>query len=90
LQNFTSFFPLTSKVPCAAASVNSGDVFVLDAGLKIYQFQGKECGGAERAKASTFSRSLDDERGGKAEVIVFGISFFFFLSISFIHSFFFR
>jgi len=59
------------QVPLARASLNSGDVFVLDAGLKIYQWNGSKAGGAEKARASQLARALDDERGGKPTVTVF-------------------
>jgi len=51
-------------------SLNSGDVFILDAGLKIYQLNGSKSGPGERNKAAQLSRAIDDERGGKPQVIV--------------------
>lgn len=54
-----------SEVPNSAKSLNSGDVFVLDAGLKLFQFQGVKCGGQERVKAAALCQAIDDERGGK-------------------------
>lgn len=59
------------EVPLAIESLNSGDVFVLDAGMDLYQMNGKECGPREKAKAAEVTRSLDDERGGKPNVWVF-------------------
>ncbi|KAL6062905.1 gelsolin-like protein 1 isoform X2 [Balamuthia mandrillaris] len=59
-----------SQVPLTRDSLNSGDVFVLDAGLKIYQFNGSKAGGGEKVHAARLSRALDDERGGKPQVIV--------------------
>jgi gelsolin len=59
------------EVPLAIESMNSGDVFVLDDGLDIYQMNGRECGAMEKAKAAELTRSLDDERGGKPNVWVF-------------------
>lgn len=38
------------QVPIAASSLNSNDVFILDEGLTLYQFNGKTSSGAERAK----------------------------------------
>jgi len=58
------------EVPLARDSLNNGDVFILDAGLKIYQLNGSKSAPAERAKAAQLSRAIDDERGGKPEVIV--------------------
>lgn len=51
-------------------SLNSGDVFILDNGLDIYQWQGKKAGMNERARAGQYCRSLDDQRKGKPEVHV--------------------
>jgi len=59
------------EVPLDAKSVNSGDVFVLDLGLLIIQFNGKESGVFERNKATEICRALDDERGQVPEVVVF-------------------
>jgi gelsolin len=58
------------EVPLSRDSLNSGDVFILDAGLKIFQLNGSKSGPGERAKAAQLSRALDDERGGKPQVIV--------------------
>jgi len=60
-----------SQVPLARSSLNGGDVFILDNGLKIYQWNGGKAGGAEKARASQLARALDDERGGKPTVTVF-------------------
>jgi len=59
------------EVPMSIDSLNSGDVFVLDQGLDIYQMIGKESGAMERAKAVELTRTMDDERGGKPKVWVF-------------------
>lgn len=53
-------------------SVNSGDVFILDLGLKLVQFNGNQSGALERAKAAQMCRLIDAERDGKPEVVVFG------------------
>jgi len=58
-------------VPLARSSLNGGDVFVLDNGLKIYQWIGAKAGGAEKARAGQLARAIDDERGGKPTVQVF-------------------
>jgi len=60
-----------SEVPLSKDSLNSGDVFILDNGLKIYQWNGKQSAPAERFKASTVARAIDDERKGLATVTVF-------------------
>jgi len=51
-------------------SMNNGDVFVLDTGMKIYQWNGSKAGVFEKSKAGQLCRSLDDERGGKPVVVV--------------------
>jgi len=58
------------EVPLNHASLNSGDVFILDEGLNIYQFQGRGASGGERSKAATIARGIDDERGSKVQVHV--------------------
>jgi len=52
-------------------SLNSGDVFVLDMGLRIYQFNGQKSSPKERMKGAQLSRALDDERNGGAQITVF-------------------
>lgn len=59
------------EVALDAKSVNSGDVFILDLGLLLIQFNGKESGVFERSKATEICRALDDERGSVPEVVVF-------------------
>jgi gelsolin len=59
------------QVPIEVASLNEGDVFILDAGFRILQWQGRKCGKGERAKAGQLCRALDDERRGKPEIEVF-------------------
>jgi len=51
-------------------SLNSGDVFILDHGLKIFQWNGKKAGPSEKQKGAQLSRALVDERKGKAKVTV--------------------
>ena len=58
-----------STVPLAAASLNSGDVFVLDLGMRLVQWNGKEANRKEKAKALDVCHGIrDDERGGKASI----------------------
>jgi len=63
-------FVRVREVPLTSASLNSGDVFILDAGLKIYQFNGAQSAPRERNEAAKLSRAIDDERAGKPVVIV--------------------
>lgn len=60
----------SSQVPLSTSSLNSSDVFILDLGLKIIQWNGSKCNGAERNKAAQLSRAIDDERKGLATVEV--------------------
>jgi len=51
-------------------SLNSVDVFVIDFGDKLYQFNGKDCNKDEKMKAMQFVQKLRDEHGGaKLEVV---------------------
>jgi len=59
------------EVACTNASLNSGDCFIYDAGMDLYQFNGKGSSGAERVKAAEMARAIDDERKGKPNVHVF-------------------
>jgi gelsolin len=58
------------EVPLSHKSLNSGDVFILDNGLTLYQWQGKKSAAAERVKAGQLARAIDDERKGLPEVVV--------------------
>jgi len=60
-----------SEVPLSHTSLNSGDAFILDAGLNLYTWFGKTAGPAERHKAASLSKALDDERAGKPVQTVF-------------------
>ncbi|KAF9452918.1 actin regulatory protein [Macrolepiota fuliginosa MF-IS2] len=59
------------EVPAEASSLVEGDVYVLDKGTEIVQFNTKNSAGKERFKAAEFVRALSDERKGKSEVIVY-------------------
>ncbi len=53
--------------------MNSGDVFILDAGMQIWLWLGSESGRLERIKGFEVARRIrDEERGGKAKLIDFG------------------
>ena len=43
--------PRFFELPVTSDSINEGDVFVLDMGLKIYYWAGKDCNGHETLKA---------------------------------------
>jgi len=59
-----------TEVPMSRDSLNSGDVFILDAGLKIFQFNGKKAGPQEKQKGAQLSRAIVDERKGKPKINV--------------------
>jgi len=50
--------------------LNSGDVFILDNGLEIIQWNGNKSSVAERRKAADLSQAIAQERGGLAKVKV--------------------
>jgi len=59
------------EVPLSVKSLNSGDVFILDNGLTLYQWSGDRASGKEKNKASMICRSLIDERKGLPKLEVF-------------------
>ncbi|EFA75226.1 severin [Heterostelium album PN500] len=59
------------QVALATKSLNTGDCFLLDAGLVIYQFNGSKSQGSERIKASQLATQIKDERKGLPKVQVF-------------------
>ncbi len=63
---------LLREVPLSFKSLNSGDVFICDAGLAIYQWNGSKSSGAEKTKAAQLCRALDEDRKGVPQVHVFG------------------
>jgi len=59
-----------TEVPLERESLNSGDVFILDAGLKVFQFNGRKSGPQEKQKGAQLSRAIIDERKGKPKITV--------------------
>lgn len=60
-----------SQVPLKTDSLNDGDVFILDLGLNLYQWNGKEANKYEKMKGLEVSTKIrNEERGGKAELHV--------------------
>ena len=58
----------------AWSSMNSGDVFILDLGLTIYVWNGKEAGRLEKIKGlEVANRIRDEERGGRAKLEIMGM-----------------
>lgn len=63
-------FARVKRVEAKHTSLNSGDVFILDAGLKIYLWNGKESHRLEKAKALDVATNIkNQERGGRAAII---------------------
>jgi len=58
------------QVEASTSSLNDGDVFILDMGLNIYQWNGAEANKMEKAKALTVCTRLRDDRGALPEVRV--------------------
>ena len=58
------------QVAPAASSMNSGDVFLLDTGALIYQWNGKESSRKEKAAALEMSTKIKAERTGSGCTIV--------------------
>lgn len=61
--------PRSKQVPLEKASLTKGDVFILDAGLKIYQFNGPTANKYEKAGAANVLTAIKEERGGRPELI---------------------
>jgi len=60
-----------TEVDLTFKSLNSGDVFILDGGLKVYQWNGSKAGPQEKMKGAQMSRALADERKGLPRITVF-------------------
>lgn len=60
-----------SQVELHPKSMNEGDVFILDIGATIYQWNGKTASRIEKTKAMDVTRKIrDEERSGKAKVVI--------------------
>lgn len=60
-----------SEVALNISSLNKGDVFILDAGLTIYLFNGPYANKYEKAKGVEVAQNINnDERGGRAEIVL--------------------
>lgn len=58
-----------AEVPLSVSSLNSGDCFVLDDGLVLFQWNGKEANRAEKSKALDVTAGIKNNlRSGKAVV----------------------
>jgi len=59
-----------TQVETSHKSLNSGDVFILDAGLTIYQWNGTKAGPGEKMKGAQLCRAFVEERKGRAKIEV--------------------
>lgn len=59
-----------TQVDLNRGSLNSGDVFVLDGGLKIWQWNGRKSGPQEKQKGAQLGQAIAGERKGRAKVSV--------------------
>mmetsp|Transcript_91504 Transcript_91504/g.222204 ORF Transcript_91504/g.222204 Transcript_91504/m.222204 type:complete len:204 (-) Transcript_91504:137-748(-) len=57
------------QVPTERDSLNQGDAFVLDGGVKIYTWFGGESSPFEKQAANTYAENIENERSGKAKVL---------------------
>lgn len=59
------------EVDIKVSSLNSGDAFLLDTGLNLYQYFGRDVGRQEKFQCGKLAQALDDERKGKPERYTF-------------------
>mmetsp|Transcript_8556 Transcript_8556/g.25750 ORF Transcript_8556/g.25750 Transcript_8556/m.25750 type:complete len:381 (+) Transcript_8556:132-1274(+) len=57
-----------AEVPCARASLNQGDCFLLDTGDALYPWFGESASAFEKAKAGTSAHNICQTRHGKCAV----------------------
>ncbi|XP_033746053.1 gelsolin-like protein 2 isoform X2 [Pecten maximus] len=57
------------EIPLSRNSINSGDVYILDLGRDIYQWNGKDSSKDERFQAMSFLSNLKIERKATSEVL---------------------
>jgi len=59
------------QMPVACASLNQGDVFILDDGPQMYVWLGPKSSRKERMKGTEIARQIrDDEKGGRAVITI--------------------
>jgi len=59
-----------TQVDLSSKSLNSGDTFVLDGGLRVFQWNGNKAGPQEKLKGAQLGRAIADERRGRAKISV--------------------
>jgi len=57
-----------TEIPLKRGNLNSEDVFIIDLGLQIYQYNGNTANKDERYNATQHTAKLRSERGGKPKV----------------------
>ncbi|THV02997.1 fragmin60 [Dendrothele bispora CBS 962.96] len=62
---------IVRQVPAEPASLIEGDVYVLDKGVKVWQYNTKSSLGKEKFKAAEFVHSIVEARGGQCDVTVY-------------------
>ncbi|XP_067931331.1 gelsolin-like protein 1 isoform X2 [Watersipora subatra] len=58
------------QIPMRYKNVNSGDVYIMDLGLTIYQFNGRNCSKDEKYMAAAYCQQLESERGGSMTTVL--------------------
>lgn len=58
------------QVDADCASLNEGDVFVLDTGERLYVWVGKKAGAVKKAKGMEIANMINAENKSKGEVII--------------------
>lgn len=58
------------QVPLLASSLNKSDVFILDAGLKLYHWNPENASPFEKMRASTIREKIQAERDGEPEELI--------------------
>jgi len=64
---------VVSEVPLAVDSLSHSDVYILDAGLKVFEFQGIHSSPGEKMKAAQISSEIEGTRG-KVHIVVLSAS----------------
>jgi len=60
-----------NQVPLAGASLNSGDVFILDLGNELIQWNGNRSSLFEKMRASQVVQAIKQERGGRPDANIY-------------------
>ena len=56
--------------PTSTASLNKGDVFILDMGLTIYLYNGDDSNKYEKVKGAEMCQKINNERGGRCNIVL--------------------